>query len=48
MGDCAGDALKAAALGGLDKAVEVRDAAGKLMAALVEVRLPSCTAAVEL
>lgn len=37
LGECAGDALKTAVLGGADKAVEVRDAASKLMVALVEV-----------
>eukprot|EP00198_Chlamydomonas_reinhardtii_P006227 XP_001695563.1 microtubule associated protein [Chlamydomonas reinhardtii] len=36
LGECAGDALKTAVLGGADKAVEVRDAASKLMVALVE------------
>ncbi|KAG2440105.1 hypothetical protein HXX76_004219 [Chlamydomonas incerta] len=41
VGECAGDALKVAALGGADKAVEVRDAASKLMVALVEMVGPA-------
>ncbi|KXZ46795.1 TOG1 protein [Gonium pectorale] len=36
-GECVPDALRAGALGTLDKAVEVRDAANKLITALIEV-----------